>query len=312
MFAWPSKFGQSTQGLLPKSAASISAGASIRRRSMRCGRRSTATPCWCFTISASMTRNCVTSRLISARSKSAGRPPAAGGGVWHIPRSATSPTLDEDGRLRQRDDGRRLDSLGNRLWHTDASYMPVPVVLGMLHAVTVPPASALGGGETEFADMRGAYDALSEALKAERRARRRTRRLLVARPDRLYRVSARRARAVPAVAAAAGTPSSRLATQDALSLGARLAHRRLAGSRGASATPRSQHPRHPTGIRLQPQVAGRRSGNLGQPLHDASWPAARRLLPAGPAPRDNPRHRLDLRRSRLTSQQIASSLRASQ
>jgi len=74
--------------------------------------------------------------------------------------------LDEDGRLRQRDDRRRLDSLGNRLWHTDASYMPVPVVLGMLHAVAVPPANALGGGETEFADMRAAYDALPEAMKA--------------------------------------------------------------------------------------------------------------------------------------------------
>ena len=75
--------------------------------------------------------------------------------------------LDEDGRLRQRDDGRRLDSLGNRLWHTDASYMPVPVVLGMLHAVAVPPASTFGDGATEFADMRAAYDALSETLKAE-------------------------------------------------------------------------------------------------------------------------------------------------
>src|SRR5215831_18910381 len=75
--------------------------------------------------------------------------------------------LDEDGRLRQRDDGRRLDSLGNRLWHTDASYMPVPVVLGMLHAVAVPPASALGDGATEFADMRAAYDTLSQAMKAE-------------------------------------------------------------------------------------------------------------------------------------------------
>jgi len=74
--------------------------------------------------------------------------------------------LDEDGRLRERNDRRRLDSLGNRLWHTDASYMPVPVVLGMLHAVAVPPAGALGGGETEFADMRAAYDALPEALKA--------------------------------------------------------------------------------------------------------------------------------------------------
>jgi alpha-ketoglutarate-dependent 2,4-dichlorophenoxyacetate dioxygenase len=73
--------------------------------------------------------------------------------------------LDEDGRLRERDDRRRLDSLGNRLWHTDASYMPVPVVLGMLHAVAVPPASALGDGETEFADMRAAYDALPKAMK---------------------------------------------------------------------------------------------------------------------------------------------------
>src|SRR6516225_1464494 len=51
--------------------------------------------------------------------------------------------LDEEGRLRARDDRRRLDSLGNRIWHTDASYMPVPVVLGMLHAVAVPPAGAL-------------------------------------------------------------------------------------------------------------------------------------------------------------------------
>jgi alpha-ketoglutarate-dependent 2,4-dichlorophenoxyacetate dioxygenase len=74
--------------------------------------------------------------------------------------------LDEDGKLRDAYDRRRLDMLGNRLWHTDASYMAVPVVLGMLHAVAVPPASALGGGETEFADMRAAYDALSDAMKA--------------------------------------------------------------------------------------------------------------------------------------------------
>src|SRR6516164_2521995 len=73
--------------------------------------------------------------------------------------------LDEEGRLRARDDRRRLDSLGNRVWHTDASFMPVPVVLGMLYAVTVPPAGALGGGETEFADMRAAYDALPETMK---------------------------------------------------------------------------------------------------------------------------------------------------
>jgi alpha-ketoglutarate-dependent 2,4-dichlorophenoxyacetate dioxygenase len=75
--------------------------------------------------------------------------------------------LDLDGNIRARDDRRRLDSLGNRLWHTDASYMPVPVVLGMLFAVSVPPASAFGAGETEFADMRAAYDALPEATKEQ-------------------------------------------------------------------------------------------------------------------------------------------------
>jgi alpha-ketoglutarate-dependent 2,4-dichlorophenoxyacetate dioxygenase len=82
-----------------------------------------------------------------------------------LPEIGDISNLDEDGRLRERDDRRRLDSLGNRIWHTDASYMPVPVVLGMLYAVTLPPASALGGGETEFADMRAAYDALPEAIK---------------------------------------------------------------------------------------------------------------------------------------------------
>ena len=79
-----------------------------------------------------------------------------------IPQIGDISNLDEDNRLRARDDRRRLDSLGNRLWHTDASYMPVPVVLGMLFAVAVPPASPFGAGETEFADMRAAYDALSD------------------------------------------------------------------------------------------------------------------------------------------------------
>lgn len=82
-----------------------------------------------------------------------------------IPQIGDISNLDEEGNIRARDDRRRLDMLGNRLWHTDASYMPVPVVLGMLYAVAVPPASALGGGETEFADMRAAYDALPETMK---------------------------------------------------------------------------------------------------------------------------------------------------
>ena len=83
-----------------------------------------------------------------------------------IPQIGDISNLDEDNRVRRLDDRRRLDSLGNRLWHTDASYMPVPVVLGMLHAVALPPPSPFGNGETEFADMRAAYDALPDATKA--------------------------------------------------------------------------------------------------------------------------------------------------
>jgi alpha-ketoglutarate-dependent 2,4-dichlorophenoxyacetate dioxygenase len=82
-----------------------------------------------------------------------------------IPQIGDISNLNEDSRVRPLDDRRRLDGLGNRLWHTDASYMPVPVVLGMLHAVTLPPPSAFGNGETEFADMRAAYDALPPATQ---------------------------------------------------------------------------------------------------------------------------------------------------
>jgi alpha-ketoglutarate-dependent 2,4-dichlorophenoxyacetate dioxygenase len=82
-----------------------------------------------------------------------------------IPQIGDISNLDEDNHVRRLDDRRRLDSLGNRLWHTDASHMPVPVVLGMLHAVALPPPSPFGNGETEFADMRAAYDALPDATK---------------------------------------------------------------------------------------------------------------------------------------------------
>jgi alpha-ketoglutarate-dependent 2,4-dichlorophenoxyacetate dioxygenase len=70
--------------------------------------------------------------------------------------------LDANNQLRSRDDHRRLDSLGNRLWHSDASFRQVPGALSMLFAHVVPPV----GGETEFADLRAAYDALPADMQA--------------------------------------------------------------------------------------------------------------------------------------------------
>ena len=51
----------------------------------------------------------------------------------------------------------------NYNWHTDKAYLPVPSLLTMLMALEIPPA----GGDTQFADMERAYDALPEATKAE-------------------------------------------------------------------------------------------------------------------------------------------------
>ena len=59
-------------------------------------------------------------------------------------------------------DRRRLYSLGNRLWHTDASFQDPPGRYSMLHARVVPPVAA----DTEFADMRTAYETLPDETKA--------------------------------------------------------------------------------------------------------------------------------------------------
>jgi alpha-ketoglutarate-dependent 2,4-dichlorophenoxyacetate dioxygenase len=71
--------------------------------------------------------------------------------------------LDGDGNVMDQNARRRLDWLANRLWHTDASFRAVPGALSMLYAHVVPDE----GGDTEFADLRAAYDALPEAKKTE-------------------------------------------------------------------------------------------------------------------------------------------------
>ena len=69
--------------------------------------------------------------------------------------------LDQAGEIRRRDDHRRLDALGNQLWHSDASFRPISGALSMLYGVVIPPK----GGDTEFADLRAAYDALDDETK---------------------------------------------------------------------------------------------------------------------------------------------------
>jgi alpha-ketoglutarate-dependent 2,4-dichlorophenoxyacetate dioxygenase len=71
--------------------------------------------------------------------------------------------LDPAGRLRGRDDSRRMYALGNRLWHSDASFRATGAGYSLLSARVVPGY----GGNTEFADMRAAYDALDAKTKAD-------------------------------------------------------------------------------------------------------------------------------------------------
>jgi alpha-ketoglutarate-dependent 2,4-dichlorophenoxyacetate dioxygenase len=71
--------------------------------------------------------------------------------------------LDKDNQVFRRDDRRRLFAIGNRLWHSDSSFKPVPAKYSLLRAVSVPSR----GGNTEFAYMPGAYDALDDDTKRE-------------------------------------------------------------------------------------------------------------------------------------------------
>jgi alpha-ketoglutarate-dependent 2,4-dichlorophenoxyacetate dioxygenase len=71
--------------------------------------------------------------------------------------------LDEEGRLLPDDNRVRMYQLANRLWHTDSSFKKIAGKYSLLHARIVPPE----GGETEFADLRAAYDALPQATKSK-------------------------------------------------------------------------------------------------------------------------------------------------
>src|SRR5579872_2188584 len=71
--------------------------------------------------------------------------------------------LGKDGKPLPRDHRTHLFNLGNRLWHSDSSFRAIPAKYSLLSARVI----ATTGGNTEFADMRAAYDALDDATKAE-------------------------------------------------------------------------------------------------------------------------------------------------
>ena len=79
------------------------------------------------------------------------------------PGSTTSPTSARTASRCRSDSRVHLFNLGNCLWHSDTSFRPIPAKFSLLSARVVNPK----GGNTEFADMRAAYDALDDETKAE-------------------------------------------------------------------------------------------------------------------------------------------------
>ncbi|HSL47623.1 MAG TPA: TauD/TfdA family dioxygenase [Candidatus Deferrimicrobiaceae bacterium] len=83
--------------------------------------------------------------------------------TYRLPTSfADVSNLDKDERVFERDNRTRLFGLGNRLWHSDSSFKPIPAKYSLLHAHSIPSR----GGNTEFADMRAAWDALDPETQA--------------------------------------------------------------------------------------------------------------------------------------------------
>src|SRR5438105_685414 len=71
--------------------------------------------------------------------------------------------LDKDGKILSAEDRLWFFKLGDRLWHSDSSFRPIPAKYSLLSGRIIPS----WGANTELADMRGAYDALDTRTKAE-------------------------------------------------------------------------------------------------------------------------------------------------
>jgi alpha-ketoglutarate-dependent 2,4-dichlorophenoxyacetate dioxygenase len=71
--------------------------------------------------------------------------------------------LDKHGNIMSAEDRVWFFKLGDRLWHSDSSFRPIPAKYSLLSGRVLPS----WGANTEFADMRAAYDALDDNTKTE-------------------------------------------------------------------------------------------------------------------------------------------------
>ena len=196
--------------------------------------------------------------------------------------------LDDRGDITGADNRRRVYGLGNRLWHTDASFQDPAGRYSMLSAKVIPPV----GADTEYADMRAAYDALPAETKARLEGLRVHHSIAYSRQTLGFEFSPRRRAASKGAVHPLVRVDPALAPPVALPRLARLPDHRLAAAGGAAPPPRSDGARDAAPVRLPPSVGGRRPRHLGQPRDDAPGAALRRHdAPSRAAPRHHARRR---------------------
>ena len=202
----------------------------------------TTMPCSSCPARTSATSSSSPSRAISARSRRAPTRRCAARSCASTPPSPTSPTSTRKARS-----WRATTSGAWPRWATGCGTpMPRSASCRPSYSILSGRIVATDGGNTEFADMRAAYDALDAATKAEIEDLVCEHSLIyLARPARLHRLPARRARGDEAGAPPAGAHASRLGPQVALPVGPYRHHPRLAAARGDGLHPRPDGARHP-------------------------------------------------------------------
>jgi len=213
---------------------------------------------------------------------------SAGGNVTKPHEQRLNPLMNDVSNLGRdhtplaRDDRRRLFNLGNQLWHSDSSFRAIPAKYSLLSGRVV----AKKGGNTEFADMRAAYDALDEETKALVLD-------LVCEHSLLYSRGLLGFEATPEERAMFRPVRQRLVRTHPVTGRKSLYLASHAGTivgwpmPEARALLRDLNERHPAAIRPCPPMAAIRSGDLGQPPDDAPGPPLRRQRD----PRYAPHHR---------------------
>ena len=194
--------------------------------------------------------------------------------------------VDASGEVLESDSRKRLYGLANRLWHTDASFQDPRGRYSMLAAVALPPVAA----DTEFADMRAAYDALADETKATLEGVRVHHSIAYSRITLGFDFSEEEKRPAQGghPAAGAGEPAHRAALP--LPCLPRVADPRPADPGWPAPPPRPHGACDSARVRLPAFVATRGLRDLGQPRHDASCPPVRgHPAPARDASRHHPR-----------------------